>query len=205
MSWAYNPFGYNKAKKDFGPDTVGMIDMAHKEMKNPDYIKDAIELKSFEDPRVASDKKYLAKKLFGQFNNDYAQVTNIENIKGYFFKNNSEPSMRISQDPDFLETIKKNKENILNGKDISMHFPRYEDNKKSNLHFALGHVDIRNGYLDKEGNLRIKVYDTYEFNKENKTLLNQAGRNQMLKGTLIPYFTIHDIIIPKDKVNELWK
>ena len=182
-----------------------MIDMAHKKMKNPDYIKDAIELKNFEDPRVASDKKYLAKKLFGQFNNDYAQVTNIENIKGYFFKNDSEPSKRISQDQDFLKTIKENKENILNGKDISMYFPRYKDNKKSNLHFALGHVDIRNGYLDKEGNLRIKVYDTYEFNKENKTLLNQAGRNQMLEGNLIPYFTIHDIIIPKDKVNELWK
>ena len=37
------------------------------------------------------------------------------------------------------------------------------------------------------------------------TPANQAGRNQMLKGNLKPFFTIHDIIIPKKDINELWK
>lgn len=86
-----------------------------------------------------------------------------------------------------------------------MEFPRYKDNKKSNLHYAFAHVDTRNGYLDKEGNLHIKVYDTYDFNKENKTPLNQAGREAMLRGELKPFFTIHDILIPKDVISKLWK
>ena len=46
--------GYNRIKDVYGPDTAGMVDMAHKEMKNPDYIKDTIELKNFDDPRAAS-------------------------------------------------------------------------------------------------------------------------------------------------------
>ena len=162
-------------------------------------------LQNFDDPRVASDKKYLAKKLYSQFHNEYTKITNIENIKGYFFKSNSEPSQRIVNNNDFKKTIKQNKNKILNGQLVTMEFPNYGYNQKSNLHYALGHIDIRNGYIDKEGNLRIKVYDTYDFNKTNPTPANQAGRNQMLKGELKPYFTIHDIIIPKKDINELWK
>lgn len=77
-------------------------------------------------------------------------------------------------------------------------------NTKSNLHYAYGHVDLRNGYLDKDGNLHIKMYDTYDFNKKNLTILNQAGREQMLKGNLKPFFTIHDIIISKNDLEKLW-
>ena len=58
---------------------------------------------------------------------------------------------------------------------------------------------------DNEGNLHIKMYDTYDFNKDNKTVMNQAGRNRMLAGDLKPFFTINDIIIPKKDLDELWK
>ncbi len=75
-----------------------------------------------------------------------------------------------------------------------------------NLHNAIGLADIRNGYIDKNGNLHVKVYDTYDFNpeEENKPLV-MAGKNKMLEGELKPFFTIHDIIIPKEKLDELWK
>lgn len=49
------------------------------------------------------------------------------------------------------------------------------------------------------------MYDTYDFNKRNPSPINQAGRNRMLAGSLKPFFTIHDIIIPKKDINELWK
>ena len=196
---------HEEVKKLLGLDTAGMLDLAHEKRNEPSYTKDAIELKNFDDPRVASDKKYLAKKLYSQFNNEYTKVTNIENIKGYFFKSNSEPSQRIANNDDFKKTIRQNKSKILNGQLVTMEFPNYGYNQKSNLHYAFGHVDIRNGYIDKEGNLRIKVYDTYDFNKTNPTPANQAGRNQMLKGNLKPFFTIHDIIVPKKDIDELWK
>ena len=196
---------HEEVKKLLGLDTAGMLDLAHEKRNEPSYTKDAIELKNFDDSRVASDKKYLAKKLYSQFNNEYTKVTNIENIKGYFFKSNSEPSQRIANNDDFRKTIRQNKDKILKGENVTMEFPNYGYNQKSNLHYALGHIDIRNGYIDKEGNLRIKVYDTYDFNKTNPTPANQAGRNQMLKGNLKPFFTIHDIIVPKKDINELWK
>ncbi len=93
---------------------------------------------------------------------------------------------------------------ILKGEQISGYFPRYKDDKESNWHFAIGHYDLRNGYLDNRGNLHIRMYDTYDFNKENKTPLNQAGRNQMMKGNLKPSFSIHDIIIPSYVIDEIW-
>ena len=49
------------------------------------------------------------------------------------------------------------------------------------------------------------MYDTYDFNEENKTAINQAGRQQMIKGNLKPYFTVHEITIPKDKAEEMFK
>jgi len=98
----------------------------------------------------------------------------------------------------------QNKDKILKGEKVTMEFPNYGYNQKSNLHYALGHIDIRNGYIDKEGNLRIKVYDTYDFNRKGNFLI-QAGREEMFKGNLKPFFTINDIMVPKDKINEILK
>lgn len=41
--------------------------------------------------------------------------------------------------------------------------------------------------------------------KKNTSPLNQAGRDSMIKGELKPYFSIHDIMIPKKDLDELWK
>ena len=149
------------------------------------------------------DRKYLVKKLNEQFS-EYIDVINIENIEGYNFKENSEPSQRIAQDKDFQNIIKNNKEKILKGEEISGNFPRHQKSNENNWHFALGHFDIRNTEIDKKGNLHIKVYDTYDFNKENKTVANQAGYKQMHKGNLKPFFTIHDILIPKSELYKIW-
>ena len=49
------------------------------------------------------------------------------------------------------------------------------------------------------------MYDTYDFNKDEDNAFVRAGANQMDKGNLKPFFTIHDIIIPKNKLDEIWK
>ena len=49
------------------------------------------------------------------------------------------------------------------------------------------------------------MYDTYDFNKDDKRAIVQAGRQQMIKGNLKPYFTIHEVIIPRDKIQEVFK
>jgi len=197
----YNDMSFAGGNIVFGSDTMGMVDLAHKDRKNPDYASGAIELKNYNDPRIASDKEYLTKKVKEQFK-DYN--FNPDEIKGYFFKVDSEPSIRMSQDKDFREMIKNNKENLKNGKEFSGNFSEYSDKKESNWHYALGHYDVRNSYIDKMGNLRLKVYDTYDFNKQNKSVFNQAGRRKMIDGTLTPFFTIHDIIVPKSELDKLW-
>ena len=42
--------------------------------------------------------------------------------------------------------------------------------------------------IDNQGNLHLKIYDTYDFNKKADDFLNKAGRNQMEKGSLQPFF-----------------
>ena len=42
------------------------------------------------------------------------------------------------------------------------------------------------------------MFDTYDFNKNEPNPKIEAGRRQMLKENLKPFFTIHEIIIPKE-------
>ena len=84
----------------------------------------------------------------------------------------------------------------------------YKDEKKSplktsNLHNAFGSVDFLNSGMDKQGNLHLYMFDTYDFNKGEDAIVG-AGRRQMLKGNLKGYFTIHDIIITKDELDKIW-
>ena len=72
-------------------------------MNEKDYIKDAIKLKNFDDPAVASDKDYLKEKVSKQFKY-YGFKT--DDIKGYFFKKDSEPSKRVSESKDFHQILK---------------------------------------------------------------------------------------------------
>ena len=76
----------NIVKTFSGKDTAGMLDLAHGDkMNDKTYIKDAIKLKNFDDPAVASDKEYLKAKVSKQFK-DYGFKT--DDINGYFFKIN---------------------------------------------------------------------------------------------------------------------
>ena len=202
----YDKARHNITKIISGKDTAGMLDLAHGDkMNEKSYIKDAIKLKNFDDPAVASDKEYLKAKVSKQFK-DYSFKT--DDIKGYFFKKDSEPSKRVSENKDFHQILKDNKDTILNGKDFSGRFPAHFPKgvfANSNLKNAIGAADFKHPYLDKEGNLHVKMYDTYDFNKNATDALNKAGRREMEKGNLKPYFSIHDIIISKDKLDEIWK
>ena len=203
--------GYKKsenwlAKKITGKDTAGMLDLAHgAKMNDRSYIKDTISLDNYNDSRVAKDKDYLKEKIskqFGDYNFD------INKIKGYYFKSDSEPVQRLIQNKDFQDMIKNHKKEIVEKGQFSDGFKKYGDNgigPDNNFHNAIGKADFRNIYQDKNGNLHVKMYDTYDFNKNEDNPLIKAGVSQMEKGNLKPFFTIHDIIIPKNILDEIWK
>ncbi len=200
----YNTDKYNWATIS-GPDTAGMLDLAHGEenMNNSDYIKDTVKLKNYEDPKIKQYQEYFKEKIENQFR-DYGY--NSKDIKGYFFNNNSEPSQRIVQNKDFRNYIKENYNELLKENITSISFPKHGPVgilKNNNFKNALGKADIKFEEVDKQRNLHLKIFDTYDFNKEAKDFLNKAGREEMLKGNLKPYFTIHDIIITKDELDKI--
>ena len=188
-----------------GLDGAGMLDLAHGDkMKDRNYIKDTISLDNFNDPKVASEKEYLKEKISQQFK-DYN--FDINKIKCYYFKSDSKPSQRLVKNNDFLDMIKKHKQEILQKGEFSDGFKKYGKvglGGNNNFYNAIGKADFRNIYLDRNGNLHVKMYDTYDFNKDDTRTIVKAGASQMEKGVLKPFFTIHDIIIPKEKLDELW-
>ena len=202
----HNKIFNNAIKLGVGEDTAGMLDLAHGDkMNDKSYLENAIELKNYDDSFIQEDKEYLEKKIEQQFK-DYG--FNKEEIKGYYFKSNSKPSKRISENEDFKEILKNNKDKILNNENFSGRFQKHGPIgifNNNDLKNAIGGFDVRNPEFDSEGNLHLKIYDTYDFNKNADDFLNKAGRHEMEAGNLKPYFSIHDIIIPKDKIEEILK
>ena len=174
-------------------------------MNDRNYIKDVIHIDNYNDPKVNKDREYLKKKISEQFK-DYN--FDINKIKGYFFKPDSKPVQRLIENKDFQDMIKNHKDEIIKNGEFSAGFPkhgRWGLGQSNNFRNAIGKADFRNAYQDKEGNLHIKMYDTYDFNKNEDNPLIKAGANKMDKGELKPFFTIHDIIIPKNKLDKIWK
>ncbi len=190
-----------------GPDAAGMLNLAENK-KLPIYTKDSTKLlnvndrklNEYDNGRLSKFKSYIQDKVLNQFK-DFGY--NLNSIEGRIFHNNSAPAKRIKESSDFKEALIKNKENILNGKDFTQRFTNYGNNKKSNLYNAFGSVDFLNSGIDKNGNLHLFMFDTYDFNKGENAKV-EAGRRQMLEGKLKGHFTIHDIIVTKDELDTIW-
>ncbi len=191
----FNIIWYTIAKTTYGPDAAGMLDLAHENRNDPTYEKDAIKMSNWNDNSVSVDKDFLKNKVATEF---YDYGFDVDTIPGYFFQSYSDPCKRIAEDPDFLATISNKTKVLDNNQDLGMGFT------ESNLHYALGHVAIRNRYVDSDGNLHVFIYDTYDFNSSDTSTLSVAGRNAMMNGELKPYFTIHEVVVPKSKLDTLW-
>ena len=191
----FNYIWYTIAKTTYGPDAAGMLDLAHERRNDTSYEKDATKMSNWNDNSVSVDKDFLRNKVATEFN-DYG--FDVDTIPGYFFPSYSDPCKRIAADADFLSAISNRAKVLDNTQDLGMGFT------ESNLHYALGHVAIRNRYVDSDGNLHVFVYDTYDFNSSDTSTLSVAGRNAMMNGELKPYFTVHEVVVPKSKLDTLW-
>ncbi len=159
------------------------------------YIKDAIKFNSYEDKRLIKYQDYLKTKLKIAFN-PYGY--DINTIEGYYFPPDSEPSIRITQDAYFKEFLRNNKENILNGKkDLSINF------KTGNMYYAHHLADILDYKLE-NGNLRMFMSDTNDFNPGDPSKLVQAGEILMREGHARPLFIIKELYVPKSELNIIW-
>ena len=130
------------------------------------------------------------------------QINATEAI-GFLFNTNSSISKKIENDENFLSRIqnyaKNNKNNLL--------FRRNSKNStfggfsNSDLHYALGNVDVINIHLDDMDNLCMLIIDTYDFNKGETNFLVKKGRTFQEKGWIENYYSIIPVKIPPQK----WK
>lgn len=187
------------------PDAAGMLNIS--EGKNvPLYTKDAIKVNNIGDLKfdefnngdLIKWKYKFAKKIQEQFKDfDFP----YEEIEGYIFKDNSAPVKRIKESKELKRILVENKSKIFNIQDFSGEFDKKAD---INLKNAFGKADFKNKGFDKEGNLHLYMFDTYDFNKGENALI-EAGRRLMMNKELKGFFTIHEVIIPREEVNEILK
>ena len=184
------------AKFALGKDAAGMLDISHKKINDESYIKNAIKIDNYKDKRFEKYEGYLKEKLTEQFKH---YNIDINEIPGYYFMPESEPSQRIVNDSEFRDFLKNNKDNILNNKgNLSIEF------KKDNLYYAHHYADFINYKFNERGDLLGDVSDTNDYNENETTKIVKAGDIAMKKGDLKPLFTIKGVIAPKELLEKIW-
>ena len=128
---------------------------------------------------------------------------NTTESRGILFNTNSSLSKEIENDENFLSRIqnyaKNNKNNLLFR--INPKNSTFGGFKNSDLHYALGNVDVINIHLDDMDILWMLIVDTYDFNKGETNILVKTGRELQDAGLIENYYSIIPVKIPPEK----WK
>lgn len=198
------PFKRAGASLMYGPDAVNMIYLASKDYNGSKYIKDAVRVNNcldknmsgYNDGKLNQFVPHIYNKIKEQFK-DFGYKP--ENVHGYIFKPNSDPTKRIKQSKDFEVMVAQNIHRIINDENFTGRFT-----KSDNLHNAFGSVDFLNAGLDEQGNLRLYMFDTYDFNKGENAKV-EAGRRKMMNGDLVGYYTVHEILISPLELDNMLK
>ena len=198
----------NPLAKRIGIETTGKEAAENLEMSktssylNTDYAKEHVIFNNYKE--VSSDlQTYFKDKITEQLGLDNVDFSIKEEIlnstKGIYIDAQSESSKSLSEiltsEPDFMNlltnSIKKMKNNI--SVEGSLEF------KDKNFYYALGHADIKNMHINRNGDIDLLITDVYDFNPNSKSDLVQVGRERQEKGEITPYFMIYHVIIPKNR------
>ena len=170
-----------------------------------DYAKKHQVLNNYKEmPEVLH--KYFEKKIPEQVGSD-----KLDNMKGIFIdeKSNSSKSLKdnLLDDEEFLNKLKKYDPSLNNKFSVNDSI----ELQGLNWHNAVGHADIRDMHINKNGDLELYIADVYDFNEQNykkpnnpikriPTNLLIVGRNRQEKGEITPYFYAYRVIIPRAEV-----
>ncbi len=195
-----------------GQDATNMLNLASNN-KPELYTKDALKLHNFNDKQMSEFasgelnqfKPYIEQKIKDQFE-DFGYK--LDDVNGYIFKSDSDPVKRIKESADFQDMLAKNLHHIADGTSFSGRYQKHSTNllnmRQDNLYNAFGSVDFLNAGYDKNGNLKLYMFDTYDFNKgENPKV--EAGRRKMQEGNLKGYYSLHEITLTPDEIDDIMK
>lgn len=169
---------------------------------NTDYAKEHVIFNNYKE--VSSDlQTYFKDKITEQLGLDNVDSSLKEEIlnstKGIYIDAQTESSKSLSEiltsEPDFINLltnlIKKMKNNI--SVEGSLRF------KDKNFYNAIGHADIKNMHINRNGDIDLLITDVYDFNPNSPSDLIQVGRERQERGEITPYFMIYHVIIPKNR------
>ena len=71
--------------------------------------------------------------------------------------------------------------------------------KDKNFYYAIGHADIKNMHINRNGDIDLLVTDIYDFNPNSPSDLIRVGRERQERGEITPYFIIYHVTIPKNR------
>lgn len=153
--------------------------------KSGEYIRQNGYLVNSTSELTPELKSFVSNKLQAQIG--------VPDSKGIIFKPDSTLSKAIIDSTEFQRFVENNVTKMLSGQVVngSINF-----DVTDSTHYALGHTDIIDAYIDAEGNLRAKVIDTYDFNKNDPDWKVEWAWNVQEHGLLTNFFTINIIVIP---------
>ncbi|MCM1339062.1 MAG: hypothetical protein NC191_05270 [Muribaculaceae bacterium] len=125
-----------------------------------------------------SRKETIRTKVKSQFGKD--------DVPGVVFHENSSIASAINKSQELQDFINKNATDLKAGKEVtgSIGF-----NSNSNLHNALGKVDVLSAKIN-DGYVEVIILDTYDFNKDDPNWKVQMAYRAQKAGKLNPYYTI---------------
>lgn len=171
-------------------------------------ISDAKELWKASSHDFNQSRDYIQKNgnlIYSVFELPSAELQNTVSIKlqeqlgindtlGIILKSDSSLSKALAQSKEIKEHFVKYKSQLLNGKIIRHSSTYFSSNK--NLSKALGHADILYTHIDKDKNLYMLVFDTYDFNKDDSDWKVRIANAVQEAGYIRNYYTLNVIIIP---------
>lgn len=117
----------------------------------------------------------------------------VPDAEGIILKPDSSLSKSILRSKEFKAFLGNNLHKIMAGQSVngSVNFTG-----KTDTHYALGHADIIDVFMDSKGNIYAKVIDTYDFNKDDPFFLVEWAHNLQDLKMLKNFFTINILFIP---------
>lgn len=124
------------------------------------------------------------------------QQLGVNDAKGLILRPDSTLSQAIAENEKFKNFIRNHLNELLRGEIVSGSVA-FNYRKESNLALTLGHADIIDTYINKNGDIVSFVLDTYDFNPNEQWYIEWA-RNVQEKGLLTGFYSLIIVVIPQD-------
>ena len=174
------------------PDATALWNIAAtKDFQNNNYINENGKvIDTINDIQNPQMQEHISKKV--------KQQLGSTNKKGIWFHAKSSLAKAYSNSKDFKAYIKNIKPQLVKNKECPNGSIEFKAKNDANLYHAIHYADILEIKLDKQENLHAKIFDTYDFNKDKYFSLVGQARILQEHHDIETYYTITDIIIPKD-------